>query len=98
MIGVEREMKTRARERGRIPMKRVEPADEESGSEPRANPVRRPVHMTWTDPQDGEELWIEMWGSREFVDDLLAQGFAIRSVAEDETLSSLCVRIMQDGG
>lgn len=79
-------------------MKRVEPAGEESRSEPRANPGRRPVHMTWTDPQDGEELWIEMWGSREFVDELLAQGFAIRSVGEDETLSSLCVRILHDGG
>ena len=79
-------------------MKRVEPAGEESRSEPRASSGRRPVHMTWTDPQDGEELWIEMWGSREFVDELLAQGFAIRSVAEDETLSSLCVRILHEGG
>jgi hypothetical protein len=78
-------------------MKRVEPAGDGSRSEPRANAGRRPVHMTWTDPQDGEELWIEMWGSREFVDELLAQGFAIRSVAEDETLSSLCVRILQEG-
>jgi hypothetical protein len=54
--------------------------------------------MTWTDPEDGDELWIEMWGSREFVDELLAQGFEIRSLGEDETLSSLCVRILHDGG
>jgi hypothetical protein len=53
--------------------------------------------MTWTDPQDGDELWVEMWGTREFVDELLAQGFVIRAVGEDETLSSLCVRITQDG-
>jgi hypothetical protein len=79
-------------------MKRVEPADEPSRTDQRADAVPRPIHMTWTDPEDGDELWIEMWGSREFVDELLAQGFAIRSVAEDETLSSLCVRILQDGG
>jgi hypothetical protein len=96
MIQIESESVV-VRERGRIPMKRVEPAGEESRSELHASPGRIPVHMTWTDPQDGEELWIEMWGSRDFVDELLAQGFEIRTLAEDETLSSLCVRIMQDG-
>ena len=79
-------------------MKRAEPAGEESRSEPRTSAGKRPVHMTWTDPQDGDELWIEMWGSRDFVDELLAQGFEIRTLAEDETLSSLCVRILHDGG
>ena len=78
-------------------MKRAESAGDESPPEARAGSGRRPVHMTWTDPEDGEELWIEMWGSREFVEELLAQGFEIRALAEDETLSSLCVRILQDG-
>ena len=76
-------------------MNRIESPSSESHPQPRAG--GRPVHMTWTDPQDGDELWVEMWGTREFVDELLAQGFVIRAVGEDETLSSLCVRITQDG-
>ena len=78
-------------------MKRAEPADDERRSDPCDSTGRRPVHLTWTDPEDGEELWIEMWGSRDFVDELLAQGFEIHTLAEDETLSSLCVRILHDG-
>jgi hypothetical protein len=78
-------------------MKRADPADDQRRADPGAGSDRRPVHMTWTDPEDGEELWIEMWGSRDFVDELLAQGFEIHTLGEDETLSSLCVRIRQDG-
>ena len=77
-------------------MNRIESPSTELRPEPMGG--RRPVHMSWTDPEDGDELWIEMWGTREFVDELLAQGFEIRSVDEDETLSSLCVRITQGGG
>jgi len=79
-------------------MMRAEPTDDERPSDPcETSAARRPVHLTWTDPEDGEELWIEMWGSSEFVDELLAQGFEIHTLAEDETLSSLCVRIQHDG-
>jgi hypothetical protein len=78
-------------------MKRAEPADDERRADPSASGARRPVHLSWTDPEDGEQLWIEMWGSRAFVDELVAQGFEIRTLAEDETLSSLCVRILHDG-
>ena len=78
-------------------MQRAETPGEERRSDPRESEGRRPIHMTWTDPEDGAELWIEMWGSRDFVDELLAQGFEIHALAEDETLSSLCVRILHDG-
>ena len=77
-------------------MNRIESTS--TGLRPDPSGSGRPVHMSWTDPEDGEELWIEMWGTRKFVDELLAQGFEIRSVDEDETLSSLCVRITQGGG
>lgn len=51
------------------------------------------MRLAWTDPEAGETLWIELWGSPEFVDDLVAQGFRVQAIAEDETASSLCVRI-----
>ncbi|MBI5363138.1 MAG: hypothetical protein HZA53_08160 [Planctomycetes bacterium] len=54
-----------------------------------------PVRLAWTDPEEGETLWVELWGTREFVADLVAQGFEVRPVAEDETASTLCVRIQQ---
>ncbi|MFO1009166.1 MAG: hypothetical protein U1F29_03805 [Planctomycetota bacterium] len=72
----------------------VIPNDSELRSDPGASSeVERPVRLAWTDPEQGETLWIELWGSPEFVDDLVAQGFSVRPVADDETASSLCVRI-----
>lgn len=59
--------------------------------------TERPVLLSWTDPEEGETLWVEMWATPEFVDDLLAQGFAVRPIAEDETASSLFVRILHRG-
>lgn len=57
----------------------------------------RPVLLSWTDPEDGETLWVEMWATSEFVDDLIAQGFEVRAIGEDETASSLFVRIRHRG-
>jgi len=55
-----------------------------------------PTLLRWTDPEGGEVLWVEMWGTREFVQDLVAQGFEVRRVEDqDESASSLCVRILQ---
>lgn len=62
-----------------------------------AAPTAGPVLLSWTDPEEGETLWVEMWATPEFVDDLLAQGFAVRPVAEDESASSLFVRILHRG-
>lgn len=56
-----------------------------------------PVLLSWTDPEEGETLWVEMWATPEFVDDLLAQGFAVRAIGEDETATSLFVRILHRG-
>lgn len=68
-----------------------EPADSSAST----RPPERPVRLAWTDPEEGETLWVELWGTREFVADLVAQGFEVRAIAEDETASSLCVRIQQ---
>lgn len=54
-----------------------------------------PVRLSWKDPEDGQVLWVELWGTRELVGELLEQGFEVRTVSEDETASSLCVRILQ---
>jgi hypothetical protein len=59
-----------------------------------ADRVTRPVLLSWKDPEEGATLWVEMWGSREFIEDLVAQGFEIRRVEDDESASSLCVRIL----
>jgi hypothetical protein len=56
-----------------------------------------PVLLSWTDAEAGETLWVEMWATPEFVADLLAQGFEVRPVAEDETATSLFVRILHRG-
>ncbi|MBK7874727.1 MAG: hypothetical protein IPJ77_03085 [Planctomycetes bacterium] len=70
------------------------PQHPELRSDPVTAPVAdRPVRLAWTDPEEGETLWIELWGSPEFVDDLVAQGFRVQTLDEDETASSLCVRI-----
>lgn len=53
-----------------------------------------PVRLSWKDPEDGQVLWVELWGTRELVGELLDQGFEVRTVTEDETASSLCVRIL----
>jgi hypothetical protein len=59
-----------------------------------AESAARPVLLSWKDPEEGETLWVEMWGSREFIDDLVAQGFEVRRIEDDESASSLCVRIL----
>jgi hypothetical protein len=53
----------------------------------------RPVLLSWTDPEDGQVLCVELWASPELVDGLMAQGFELRSAEDDETASSLCARI-----
>ena len=40
--------------------------------------VGEPVLLSWTDLSSGEELWVEMWGSGTFVEELLGLGFAHR--------------------
>ena len=82
-------------ERGRIPLNAKSLEDMRRDANWDDSPDgARPVFLTWTDPEDGDELWIEMWGSHDFVDELLQQGFQVRVVEEDETASSLCVRIV----
>lgn len=39
----------------------------------------RPFLLSWMDRESGEELRIEMWGSRDFLHELLALGFEARA-------------------
>jgi hypothetical protein len=55
-----------------------------------------PLFLSWIDPKSGEELAVEMWGSREFADELVELGFEVRGAAlDDESASSLFVVIRQ---
>ena len=61
-----------------------------------ADAVDRPLRLGWTDPENGEELAVEMWGASELASDLVALGFeVIEAPADDESLSSLFVVIRQ---
>jgi hypothetical protein len=53
-------------------------ADDGSGS---GAGIGEPVLLSWTDHSSGEELWVEMWGSGTFVQELLGLGFARRTPA-----------------
>src|SRR5262249_19545739 len=81
-------------ERRQVPMSHAQQIERFSPAcEPGAEQAQ-PVLLSWIDPLDGGRLWVELWSSREFVDELLSQGFEVRCVQEDETASSLCVRIL----
>ena len=54
-----------------------------------------PLRLCWIDPKTGDELAVEMWGSREFADELVELGFEVKSPLGDESASSLFVVIRQ---
>jgi hypothetical protein len=60
-----------------------------------AGPIRRPVWLSWFDAEAGQTLSIEMWGTEEFLDDLLRQGFVERELEPLESDPLLCARILQ---
>jgi hypothetical protein len=58
--------------------------------------AEEPLRLSWIDPKSGEELAVEMWGSRAFADELVELGFEVRGAAlDDEGASSLFVVIRQ---
>ena len=61
--------------------------------------AQEPLLLRWTDPETGEELAVEMYGSAEFALELAELGFELRQPPkEDETVSSLFVVIRRPAG
>ena len=55
------------------------------------DPSPGPVRLRWRDAVSGEDVWIDLAGPREFVADLVEQGFEIRLEPRDVPTLSRCV-------
>ena len=74
---------------------KIRPGNDGAHAQARAD-GDEPLLLSWIDPQSGAELSVEMWGPREFAEELVELGFEVRTHApEDESVSSLFVVIRQ---
>jgi hypothetical protein len=75
------------------------PSTEQTRVEAGREIAQEPLLLRWTDPESGEELAVEMYGSAEFALELAELGFEVREPPkEDETVSSLFVVIRRPAG
>jgi len=66
------------RDESEIPMQSQEPTGTTSEIQAQNEAVFSTAHLVWLDLESGDELSIELFGPRPFLDELVAQGFLLK--------------------
>jgi hypothetical protein len=69
------------------------PASAQPGSN---DAVFSTAHLVWLDLESGDELSIELFGPRPFLEDLVAQGFLLREAPTPERRSAPAESSLED--